>query len=108
MRFVVLMAVAVAGLATLAPATAQQNPAMDNPSVAQPKNDSADNNAALSPGANSFAEGQARSLLESRGFAQVSALMNDSQGIWRGTAMNGSTRVRVSVDYKGNISAQPE
>jgi hypothetical protein len=99
-----LRAVALASLwLALSPAGAQQNPAMENPSVAQPKS-----GGALSPGANSFSEGQARDLLTSNGYSDVSPLVNDSQGIWRGTAMNGTQRVRVSVDFKGNISAQPE
>jgi putative membrane protein len=46
--------------------------------------------------------------LESQGYVDVSPLVNDSQGIWRGTAMSGSKKVDVSVDYKGNVSAKPE
>jgi hypothetical protein len=34
--------------------------------------------------------------------------VNDSQGIWRGTAMNGTQKVAVSVDFKGNVSANPQ
>jgi len=104
MRIRVQAGVAIAGLwLALSPAWAQQNPAMENPSVLQPKGA-----AQLSPGANSFSEGQARDLLKSQGYSDVSQLTNDSQGIWRGIAMSGTKRVRVSVDYKGNISAQPE
>lgn len=104
MRIRVQAGVAVAGLwLALAPAWAQQNPAMENPSVVQPRGAGQ-----LSPGANSFSEGQARDRLTSQGYSDVSQLTNDSQGIWRGTAMSGTKRVRVSVDYKGNISAQPE
>ena len=83
----------------LAPAVAQQNP-MDNPSVVQPKSETPP-----MPGANSFSEGQARHLIESQGYANVSALMNDAQGIWRGTASKGADKVQVSVDYKGNVTA---
>lgn len=104
MRIRVRAGVAITGLwLALSPALAQQNPAMENPSVVPPNA-----GGALSPGANSFSEGQARDLLISQGYSDVSKLMNDSQGIWRGTAMSGTKRVRVSVDYKGNISAQPE
>ncbi|CAN5251869.1 hypothetical protein BH11PSE4_BH11PSE4_27850 [soil metagenome] len=60
------------------------------------------------PGANSFMEPQARKLIEAKGFSDVSALVNDSQGVWRGTARNGTGKVRVTVDYKGNVSANPE
>jgi len=104
MRIRVQAGVAIAGLwLALLPAWAQQSPAMENPTVVQPKAGTA-----LWPGANSFSEGQARDLLMSQGYSDVSKLMNDSQGIWRGTAMSGTKRVRVSVDYRGNVSAQPE
>jgi hypothetical protein len=60
----------------------------------------------LTPGANSFAEGQAKALIESKGYDNVSALVNDSQGIWHGTATKGQAKVRVSVDYKGHVDAK--
>lgn len=96
----------VGTLAVMSPIRAQQNPAMENPSVIKPN--AGGPNGTLSPGANSFSEGQARDLLTSHGYSDVSKLVNDSQGIWRGTAMNGTQHVHVSVDFKGNISAQPE
>jgi len=97
---------AVAGLwLALLPAQAQQNP-MDNPSVVQPKSEKAEKPPVA--GANSFSEGQARDLIESKGFTNVSALMNDGQGIWRGTASKGAAKVSVSVDYKGNVTAGQE
>lgn len=103
MRIPLRAGVATVGLwLALSAAWAQQNPAMENPSVVQPPGDR------LAAGANSFSEGQARNLLTSQGYSDVSKLMNDSQGIWRGNAMSGTKRVRVSIDYKGNISAQPE
>lgn len=64
--------------------------------------------AGMVPGANSFVESQARKLIESKGFTEVSSLVNDNLGIWHGTAKNGTNKVRVSVDYKGNVSANPE
>lgn len=66
------------------------------------------NSAAPVAGANSFMESQARKLIESRGFSEVSPLVNDSQGLWTGTAKNGTATVRVSVDFKGNVTANPE
>lgn len=60
------------------------------------------------PGANSFAESQARELIKAKGFTDVSPLTNDSQGIWRGTAKSGNGKVQITVDYKGNVSATPE
>lgn len=62
--------------------------------------------ASMVPGANSFAEGQAKALIESKGYDNVSALVNDSKGIWHGTATKGQAKVHVSVDYKGNVDVQ--
>ncbi len=95
------IAVAILWLA-LVPVVAQQNP-MDNRSVIQPTSE-----APPMAGANSFTESQARQLIESRGYAGVSALMNDRHGIWHGTATKAGARVHVYVDYKGNVSAQQE
>ena len=61
---------------------------------------------ALAPGSNSFTEGQARSRIEDRGFAQVRDLKKDDQGIWRGMAMKDGKSVAVALDYQGNIVGQ--
>ena len=87
-------------------AVAQQNP-MHNPSVAQPPKQP-DSQTPPIAGANSFSEGQARRLIESHGYSGVSALVNDRQGIWHGTASKGAARVHVYLDYKGHVSAKPE
>jgi putative membrane protein len=58
------------------------------------------------PGANSFTEAQARSRIEKAGFASVSGLKKDDQGIWRGQATKDGKPVAVSLDYKGNVVAQ--
>jgi putative membrane protein len=60
--------------------------------------------AAPQPGANSFTEGEAKSRLEKAGYTDVGALKKDDQGIWRGTASKNGKSVKVSLDYKGNIS----
>jgi periplasmic protein CpxP/Spy len=60
---------------------------------------------ALEKGANSFTENQARSRIESAGFAQLTGLHKDDQGIWRGKAMRDGKSVDVGFDYKGNIGA---
>lgn len=57
-------------------------------------------------GANSFTEGQARARIEERGFAQVTDLKKDDQGVWRGTAMKDGKSVAVALDYQGNIVGQ--
>ena len=61
--------------------------------------------AAPVPGANSFTMAQAKKRLEDQGYTQVSALAKDSNSIWRGHAMKGGKAVDVSLDYKGNITA---
>lgn len=57
-------------------------------------------------GANSFTEGQARSRIEERGFAEVKDLKKDDQGIWRGMAMKDGKSTAVALDYQGNIVGQ--
>ena len=61
---------------------------------------------ALEKGANSFTEGQAKARIGSAGFADVSDLKKDDQGVWRGTAMKSGRQQQVGFDYKGNIGAQ--
>ncbi|CAM5197686.1 hypothetical protein ARD30_22770 [Bosea thiooxidans] len=65
----------------------------------------ADKNAPL-PGANSFTEGQAKSRLEANGYSQVGPLTKDANGVWKGSATHGGSKVSVSVDYRGNITRQ--
>lgn len=63
-------------------------------------------NAALTPGANSFTEGQARSAIEKQGYVVSGPLMQDDQGIWKGQASRaGGEPTTVSVDYKGVVTA---
>jgi hypothetical protein len=85
--------------------------------VAQPANRDANTPAINSPnsppnpgapaaGANSFTEGQAKSRIESNGYANVSDLRKDDQGVWRGKAMKDGKSVNVSLDFQGNVTAQ--
>lgn len=57
-------------------------------------------------GSNSFTDGEARRRLESGGFSNVADLKKDGDGIWRGYAMKGGTKVGVWLDYKGNMGQQ--
>jgi len=66
----------------------------------QPK---VDNHAPL-PGANSFTESQAKGKIEEKGLTQVSNLEKDKDGIWRGMAQRGNAKVKVAVDYRGNVT----
>jgi len=56
-------------------------------------------------GANSFTMDEARRRIEAGGFAQVSDLKKDSDGIWRGTGMRDGAAVPVYCDYQGNVGA---
>ena len=77
---------------------APSNPAVDTSST--------DKAAAPAAGSNSFTEGQAKIRLEKHGYTKVSELMKDESGVWRGKAMSKGKQVTVSLDYKGNITAE--
>jgi hypothetical protein len=62
--------------------------------------------AAPQAGANSFTESQARSRIERNGYTDVTGLMKDADGIWRGKATKEGKTVDVALDYKGAIIAQ--
>ena len=100
------MFLALAATAMLLTAShAQQQPANPNantPAVNTPN--SPPNPGAPAAGANSFTENQAKSRIETNGFANVSGLAKDSQGVWRGKAVKGGQSVDVSVDFQGNVT----
>ena len=90
---------------------------MTGTAIAQPANRDANtpavnsHNTPPNPGApvagsNSFTEGQAKSRIESNGFANVSELRKDDQGVWRGKAMKDGKSVTVSLDFQGNVTPQ--
>jgi hypothetical protein len=54
-------------------------------------------------GANSFTEGQARRRIEDRGYTNVDRLHKDQNSIRQAEAMKGGRRVRVGVDFRGNV-----
>ena len=56
-------------------------------------------------GANSFTESQAKARIESRGFSNVSGLIKDERGVWRGTAQKDGKTVQISLDFQGNVVA---
>jgi len=71
-----------------------------NPAV---KTTEGNNPGAPVAGANSFTEGQAKSRIEARGYANVTGLTKDNQGFWRGKAMKDGKAVNVTLDYQGNV-----
>jgi hypothetical protein len=76
------------------------NPDASTPAVAHPN---ANNPGAPAAGANSFTEGQAKSRIEAAGYSNVSSLVKDKDGVWRGKASKAGTAVDVALDYQGNV-----
>lgn len=100
------------GVATaVAAALLMSNAAFAQTPAAQP---GPNNNAVNSPGQNnsnapvegrnSFTEGQAKSRIEAAGFTEVSGLMKDHAGVWRGKASKGGAVKDVSLDFQGNVN----
>lgn len=58
-------------------------------------------------GANSFTEEQAKDRALAWNVTDVSALVQDANGIWRGTGKVNDAAVDVAVDYKGNVVTTP-
>jgi hypothetical protein len=102
----VLASLAVPGMpAAFAQTGATQNTSPNPPAVST-SNAPSKTTAAPVAGKNSFTEAQAKKRLESFGYSNVSALHEDAQSIWRGTATKNGKSVPVAVDYQGNIVAQ--
>jgi hypothetical protein len=103
MRTLLVMAAAAAMLTSNAmaqPANRDANtPAVNSPNTPP-------NPGAPVAGSNSFTEGQAKSRIESNGFASVSELRKDEQGVWRGKAVKDGKTVTVSLDFQGNVTAR--
>src|SRR5215213_2877076 len=93
-----------------APATSAQDqipPAADGPQNPAVRTEEGNTAAAPVAGSNSFTEGEAKSRIEARGFNNVTALMKDDQGIWRGKAQRQGRSVNVALDYQGNVFGDP-
>lgn len=102
-----LLAIATAVLlsnAAVAQTGAGSGTGVSNPSDTIKPKGSPEKSGTVVPGANSFTEGQARSRIESHGFAGVSELRKDDQGIWHGKAQREGRSVEVMLDYRGNIA----
>ena len=105
MRSSLAVAAVLAVLASSAIAQTQNPPAQDSPQNSAINSQDSSNRQVNAPvaGANSFTEGQARSRIEKMGFADVTDLKKDDNGVWRGRAMKGGQMVDVSVDFQGNV-----
>ena len=105
MRNLLAVAAVLAVLASSGMAQTQNPPAQDSPqnsAINSPDSSTRQVNAPVA-GANSFTESQARSRIEKMGFADVTDLKKDDNGVWRGRAMKGGHMVDVSIDYQGNV-----
>ena len=105
MRNSLAVATILAVLASSAMAQTQNPPAQDSPQNSAINTQDSSNRQVNAPvaGANSFTEGQAKSRIEKMGFANVTDLKKDDNGVWRGRAMKSGQTVDVSVDYQGNV-----
>lgn len=59
----------------------------------------------LATGETVFDEEAARETLTRAGYSDITALMQDAQGIWRGTARKDAQKVTVALDRRGKIVA---
>jgi hypothetical protein len=90
----------VAGSAAAQNAGPPANHEAGTPSVAK---SGVNNPGAPVAGANSFTKAEAKSRIEKAGYTNVADLIKDKDGIWRGTANNGSATVPVALDFQGNV-----
>jgi len=105
MRNSLAVATILAVLASSVMAQTQNPPAQDSPQNSAINTQDSSNRQVNAPlaGANSFTEGQAKSRIENMGFANVTDLKKDDNGVWRGRAMKSGQTVDVSIDYQGNV-----
>ena len=87
-----------------APASAQNPPAQSGPNNSAVNSAGQNNSDAPVAGRNSFTEGQAKSKIEDAGYANVTELKKDDNGVWRGKASKGGSATAVSVDFQGNVN----
>jgi hypothetical protein len=101
MKILLATCVAVASLCT----AAQSQPAQSGPGNKAVNSPDTKNSNRPVAGSNSFTEGQAKSRLEEAGYANVTDLKKDDNGVWRGKASKGGTTSNVSVDFQGTVNA---
>jgi cell envelope opacity-associated protein A len=95
------LALALHGAEAFAQAPAQSGP--QNPAV---KSEDSNNSNMPVKGANSFTMSEARSHIMDKGYTHVTMLKKDNAGVWRGMAMKDGQKVKVSLDYQGNVNAE--
>jgi len=105
MRAILIPGTLLAFVAGGAMAQTTNPPAQQGPQNSAINSSDSNNRQVTAPvqGHNSFTEGEAKSRIEKTGFTNVSNLMKDDAGVWRGQAMKGGQQVAVSLDYQGNV-----
>ncbi|MBJ6135748.1 PepSY domain-containing protein [Ochrobactrum sp. Q0168] len=98
----IVSACLIAPTAVFAQDTGKSSP--ETPAVATPESK---NPEAPVKGANSFTEDQAKSRIEEDGYTGVTGLKLGDDGVWNASAMKGTEKVKVQLDYQGNISKKP-
>ena len=92
------------GLLAATTASAQNPPAQSGPNNSAVNSPGENNSNAPVAGRNSFTEGQAKSKIEDAGYANVTELEKDDNGVWRGKASRDGSATAVSVDFQGNVN----
>ena len=57
-------------------------------------------------GRNSFTMDQAKEHIEKAGYTAVTGLAKDKDGLWQGRALKSGKKVRVAMDYQGNVTSK--
>jgi hypothetical protein len=97
----IILAAAAATMAMSSGAFAQPDTTSHNPAIKDPTPHTTH---MAAEGRNSFTESQARGRIAKAGYAHVSRLTKNQHGVWQGMAMKGRAKVRVALDYKGNVT----
>ncbi|MCW2225744.1 hypothetical protein M2232_009276 [Bradyrhizobium japonicum] len=103
--FVCISLFAAATAFAASSASAQNPPAQSGPNNSAVNSAGQNNSDAPVAGRNSFTEGQAKSKIEDAGYANVTELKKDDNGVWRGQASKGGSATAVSVDFQGNVNS---
>jgi hypothetical protein len=90
--------------AAVAQSSQAQVPAQNGPTNSAVDTTGENKSPAPVAGANSFTESQAIARIKAKGFTDVSHLVKDNNGIWRGTAVKDGQNVGVTVDFEGNVN----
>lgn len=98
-----IIIVAAAALATTGAQAQTGQQGSHNPAI---KDSSPHHIAMPAKGHSSFSKDQVRGRLTKAGYTSISNLKATQDGAWQASAMKNGKQVNVTLDYKGNITAQ--